>query len=92
MKREEYRAILDVFITCDMVYPELYRILWGGCDNAISLKQEGLFSKIQELEFIIRDNSVYADKNSDEDLEEFINIIDSTELTLDEKVDKLFRE
>ncbi|MCR5836854.1 MAG: hypothetical protein K6G88_10145 [Lachnospiraceae bacterium] len=91
MKREDYKLILDAFITCESCYRTVHTALWGGEPESVMLRQEGLFSKVMELEKIVKEYSVYDDKHTDEELDEFFEIIDSTEISLDEKVDRLYQ-
>lgn len=93
MTKSEFEKILEIFILGDKAYEITHRVFIGDrIKGAISMSDEGLFAKIIGLDEIIKNNSIYANRHEDSDLEEFLNIIFSEELSLGEKVDRLYCE
>ena len=90
LNREEFKQILDVYILGMKAFNQAYHLFIGQGMPQVDNNDEGLYAKIVRLELLIKNNSVYADKHSDEDVDEFFDIIHSEQMMLDEKVDKLF--
>ncbi|MCR5837177.1 MAG: hypothetical protein K6G88_11775 [Lachnospiraceae bacterium] len=92
MTKEEFKKILDVFITARRIRSELIRTLIGGDETATPINEDALFSKIERFENIIKEHSLFAGPRTDEAYANLFKIIDSSQLSLDEKVDKLYKE
>lgn len=46
MRHEDYKIILDIFITCESAYKDVHRALWGGPPESVMLKQSGCLVKL----------------------------------------------
>ena len=87
MTREEYKQILELYLTGAHAYDRVYDVLMGngGPAPVIGFK-EGLFGRIEALERILRNHS------KSENVDILVDIMTSEKLSLDEKVDMLFGE
>ncbi len=87
---EDYKTILDVFCTGYRAMTKISLLLLGKEKPYLSDDGNGLFNKIFNLCIIIKRYSIFKDEKDIKECEEFWNIINSTELSLDEKFDKIY--
>lgn len=87
MTKEEYRLLLDIYITAERGYEKVYEVLMGGEDQIPYClnSDSGLFGKAMSLEKILKKYSRFSD------IDTVIQIIQSEDMTLDQKVDALFK-
>ena len=85
MTREEFKIILNAAYSSAELLEKIYFMI-GGDYPQVFLSSDGVLTKLNSLKKLVEDNSIYANDRSDEGYAEFRRIIDSKEISLEEKV------